>query len=301
MDCRILRDPGAGRLFVPALPGQGAFLKRICGKDTEMIVYGSGGGKSMLGDAGTHECPVCSQTAAFNAVCVYEYWHVYWLFGLVTKRDYYIECSNCLNATSVEKSVIKQQFPKDNIPLFKCFGWMLIPAIIIFFVIVGAGASSGRRSRPSRSAAPAVTAVQQARDAQRLSQGRMSMIGASGRIREALDKPQVGDLYLLNLSYVPGSGFGPDNNNISERQAWGTMRLVEIEEDGSMVFATSTRAWEEKDAVPVHVQENTLEYDMDELVETDLDTLKDLQKKQFILDVRRAKAEPAATAPVTAK
>lgn len=225
-------------------------------EDGDMIVYGSGGGTSVVGEAGTHECPVCKQTSTFSAVCNYRYWHIYWLCSIVTGKDYFIACDNCQNATPVDKATIKAQYPKDNIPLIRKWGWLPFAALLVF--ILGVGISSSMESSANR----------------------------KERIATFLAEPKVNDVVDCNLSYVANSGFGPDNPNISNRKAWGTLKVVEV--DGDEYFlATSTKAWEEKKGLSQN--RGSIQYDMKDLVYLDKADLQELYDKGHLIEVRLAK------------
>ena len=219
-----------------------------------MIVYGSGGGTSNLGEAGTHECPACNQTSTFSAICNYTYWHIYWLCSIVTKREFYIMCDNCQSCNPIDKAMVKEQFPRDNIPFIRKRGWMLFAVLgLILFggIAVGSIASSQAKQE---------------------------------KITQFLQEPKVGTILHLNLSYVDGSGFGPDNPEIKNRQAWGVMKLLEIDE-GVYSFATSTKAWEEKKGLRQALGRGQVRYDMEALVHLDTDDLNQLNKDGRIIEV----------------
>ena len=214
-----------------------------------MLISGSGGGQSVLGAAGTHECPACGQTSSFSAVCNYEYAHLWWLCSMVTKRNYFLKCDNCQSLTPVEKSAIREQFPKDNIPFLRRRGWMIFAAIVAVIV--------------------AVIFFESARGKQR----------ADERFAQFIAEPRIGDVLLINLSYVPNSGFGPDV--YSHRRAWGTLKLVEMDGD-EMFFATSTKAWEESSDLRSNYR--SVEYDMSDLVYVEKELVSRFKELEYVLD-----------------
>ena len=207
-----------------------------------------------MGDAGTHECPVCKQTSTFQAICNYSYWHIYWLCSIVTGRKYFIQCTSCENATPIDKAAVKEQFPNDNIPFMKKRG-VFVFAGILLAILVFSGIS-----------------------------GMASASAKENRIKAFLAQPKVGDLVEVNLAYVDGSGFGPENAAIKNRKAWGMMRLVEDDGDGYF-FATTMKGWDEVAGVRDAYKKNQLTYDMQDLVYLDKAELAALHSSKRLTDV----------------
>ena len=52
-----------------------------------MIVWGSGGDAIKLGVLETRRCDTCEKERPFDLTLQYRYWALYWIFGMVTKKQ----------------------------------------------------------------------------------------------------------------------------------------------------------------------------------------------------------------------
>lgn len=221
-----------------------------------MIVYGWGGGESVLGEVGTHDCPACKQHGSFSARVGYRYFHIWYLFSFLTGRDYYIQCDNCQNAAKVDKATIKKQFPKDNIPFIRKRGWMIIaiPLAVLFCVGAVSGAAKSKEN--------------------------------NARIESRINEPKVNDIYIGNLALVTGSGFEPgDSSDVKKGdKAYGSMKLVEIDED-ELIFAVSIHAYSKEAGLRKELRK--MEYNTEDLLTLTKEQARQLLVKGTLTDVQR--------------
>ncbi len=219
-----------------------------------LFVYGSGKGKAVLGEGVVQPCPACKTEAVINPVVEYSYFHIWWLFSFVTGRKYALACSNCEASAPVDAALIREKYPHDNIPFIRKNGWLVVVIPVMLAIAAGIiGGAIGDMRTKSHAAAPAVN-----------------------------------DLYLANLAKVEGSGFETDGNNAKRHQAFGTMKLIEIDGD-DLVFATSMSAYDKASALRKALKDEPgdFEYDMDEPVTLTRQSVEKLLSGKVILEIRR--------------
>lgn len=219
-----------------------------------MIVWGTGSGQSTLGEAGEFDCPACGEKSTFSAIVNYSYFHIWWLFSFLIGRKYFIVCDSCQNGKSVDKSMIRSKYAKDNIPFIRRRGWLLCFGAIVAFFALGAW-QSAKHTR---------------------------------QLNQALAAPAVGDIYLVNLAHIENSGFGPDNKSIKDGKAFGTLKLLEMEGE-NLTLATSFEAYNKQSTLTKTLKNDPDEitYDHDDPVYLTLGELRDLRKRGSLFDVRR--------------
>ncbi|MDR3445299.1 MULTISPECIES: cell envelope integrity protein TolA [unclassified Dyella] len=103
-----------------------------------MIIWGSGGGVCIAGDAGMRDCPVCQSAQRFDLTVSYRYAHIWYAFSWVTSRRYQAVCSRCHNGVALTKQEFQSRVSKDPIPVMRRRGWLLIPALVGLVIVVGA-------------------------------------------------------------------------------------------------------------------------------------------------------------------
>jgi hypothetical protein len=95
-----------------------------------MIIFGAKPDRIQLGDAGTQVCPICRETTEHSYVLGYRYFHLYYIFGVVTERRYACLCRRCNNGAAVERKDLPSQFAHtDPIPFLRRYGLLVGPAI----------------------------------------------------------------------------------------------------------------------------------------------------------------------------
>ncbi len=154
-----------------------------------MIIWGSGGKLVELGAAGTAECAVCEKERAFRNVLAYRYAHVWYLFSWVTRKEYLTVCETCNRGTQHDTKAFEAKLGKSPIPFYRRFGGLVLLGLIAAIVAFGMIASSRTTAREN----------------------------------VLLDRPQVGDLYTVDLERLVPGGF--------EGHAYGVMRVAAIDGD----------------------------------------------------------------------
>lgn len=172
-----------------------------------LFVHGTGGGRAVMGDTPAVLCEACGQVAPRAGVVNFRYWHLWYLFSFLTGREYQTVCRACGAIAPMDKAEAKIQFPKDNIPFIRKRGWMLCLGAA-FVLLFGVALGNQRNAE---------------------------------RLREMLAAPAVGDAYQADLSKVRGSGYAYGGDTM-----YGAMILVEKQDDGRFVVATSDTAFERK-------------------------------------------------------
>lgn len=108
-----------------------------------MIFWGSGSEVLRIRDAGSRECPVCRKVCPFWINLRYEYLHVYYLFGIATKRVFLLVCERCGNAwqAPAEEIADGKSVARKAIPFLHRWGCLIfllsaLSAATVFFGIV---------------------------------------------------------------------------------------------------------------------------------------------------------------------
>lgn len=174
------------------------------------FIYGSGGGRSVLGELPEEKCPDCDERAPRTAFVDFKYWHVWYLFSFLTGREYHTACNACGTVAPYDKTEAKLHFSRDNIPFVRKNGWAVVVGLIVLFMAFGAMSSREKRQK----------------------------------IEAMLAAPQNNDVYLADLSKIANSGYVQ-----GKKKMYGAMVLVEAREDGGFVVATSDKAFGTKSAL----------------------------------------------------
>jgi hypothetical protein len=103
-----------------------------------MLIWGSGSGVCIAGEAGMRDCPVCGSAQRFDLSVSYGYAHIWYLFSWVTRRKYLSVCSRCHNGIVLSKREFRDRVPKDPIPFMRRRGWLLLPVIVGLVLALGA-------------------------------------------------------------------------------------------------------------------------------------------------------------------
>lgn len=171
-----------------------------------MLVYGKGEGKSVMGDLPEQPCPACGQKTARTAVCVWNYGHLWYLCSFITKRSYKTICKSCGAVADYAREDARAAGLGDNIPFMKRKGWMICAALVLVIAVIAY-------------------------------QGNLA---SAERLRSMVEAPQSGDIYMANLAKVPGSGYA------AGKAMYGTLLLLDKNDDGRFLVATSNSAWDKK-------------------------------------------------------
>lgn len=103
-----------------------------------MLIFGSGTDTINVRDEGKTTCPVCECKRRFSLVLNYGYGHIYYVFGFVSFRNYYITCNVCGRGEEINRTDIDPPLERDPIPFMRRHGLVLIPVIFCHIVALGA-------------------------------------------------------------------------------------------------------------------------------------------------------------------
>jgi hypothetical protein len=101
-----------------------------------MIFFGWGRKAIPLAEMGTYSCPRCGLPRPFRAVLSYNYFRLYWIFGMVTSRRYLCACTICGQGSAIERSQIPNAPPSDPIPFMQQWGLFLFLGAIALLIAV---------------------------------------------------------------------------------------------------------------------------------------------------------------------
>ena len=95
-----------------------------------MIIFGSGGDRIQLGDAGARLCPICRESTPHSFILTYQYFHLYYVMGTVTGRRYACMCHRCSNGVAIERRDLPATLsPSDPIPFMRRYGLIVGPVL----------------------------------------------------------------------------------------------------------------------------------------------------------------------------
>ena len=103
-----------------------------------MIIFGSGGDVVPLGQTETRYCPVCERERTFSLVLHYRFSHVYYLFGMVEKRQYFEVCDVCNRGEKLDRKEIERQLGRVPIPFMRRFGCLVAILLLVLFGVISA-------------------------------------------------------------------------------------------------------------------------------------------------------------------
>ncbi len=171
-----------------------------------LLFYGSGEGKSVMGDLPEQICPSCGNRAARTAVCVWDYVHLWYLFNFITKRRYRTVCKGCGAVAEYDRADARAAGLSDRIPFMKRKGWMVGVGLIALIAFISVRVDAENRQR----------------------------------LQDMVSAPATGDIYKANLAKIPGSGYKPG------KDMFGTLMLLESGGGDRFLVATSNTAWDKK-------------------------------------------------------
>jgi hypothetical protein len=129
-----------------------------------MLIWGSGGKVVELGAAGENPCPTCEKDRPFRHVLDYRYFHIWYLFGWVTRKVYATVCQVCGHGQQHESRAFEAKLGKVPIPLHHRRGGVLllgaIAALVLSVFVLG---SIGSSRKEAMLAAPQVGDIYTAR------------------------------------------------------------------------------------------------------------------------------------------
>lgn len=91
-----------------------------------MIVWSRKSHRIALGQSELHYCQTCGQQRRFRLTLIYIEWCLYWIFGIVTSRDYQMLCEMCRDGWKLETHKVEPFLSKPVIPLMQRFGLFVL-------------------------------------------------------------------------------------------------------------------------------------------------------------------------------
>lgn len=104
-----------------------------------MIIWGSGGDNVDLGEVDTRHCETCGQDRPFHVMLHYEYWGLYYIFNLVSSKEYMLVCEVCQRGWQLDGKEIESMVESNPIPFMRRFGCLIL---VVLFVLLLATASA---------------------------------------------------------------------------------------------------------------------------------------------------------------
>lgn len=214
-----------------------------------LVIWGSGNGRSVLGELPEDKCHACGEKATRSAFVDFKYWHIWYLFSFLTGRDYRTACNACGAVSPYDKAEAKANFQRDNIPFIRKNGWAICAALLVLFLAFGAVSSRSKRQR----------------------------------IEAMLNAPHIHDVYLADLAKVASSGYAPGSGKM-----YGVMVLVSEGEDGRFVVATSDVAYGKKSSLDKEIKQGlSYSHDGDDPLFLSQEELTKLYRDKIIYDAKR--------------
>src|ERR1044072_4625281 len=100
-----------------------------------MIIWGSGGVKLALDYQCRMDCHYCQAPRNFGIMLLYRYFHLYFIFAAVTKKDYYLVCNFCQQGWQRDAKEAEGRVNSLPIPVTRRFGLAALVGVFacIFF------------------------------------------------------------------------------------------------------------------------------------------------------------------------
>lgn len=127
-----------------------------------MLIWGSAGKSSVIGDAGMKNCNVCGQSRPFQYAVNYTMRHIWYLIRWSTGRTYSQFCTTCNHGLPADKVQIDAQNltgekRADPIPFFDRMGWAIGLGVLALLVVsIGAVGAADDKEDAKMVAAPMV-------------------------------------------------------------------------------------------------------------------------------------------------
>ena len=109
-----------------------------------MIVWGSVGQVLDLGRLEERMCSNCGRVQPFQLRLAYRRFHLYWIFRMVTKKQYSISCVVCDHGWELESRDVQAVVGKPPIPLWDKYGLLVLVAVVAGLAYVSIPTFVGR-------------------------------------------------------------------------------------------------------------------------------------------------------------
>jgi len=98
-----------------------------------MIIFGQISEHLRLGPTNSRACPACRQEQPFSLLLEYDYAHLYYLFGFVTRRRFRVACDRCGNVWKASEKEIAEARPlaRGAVPFLHRWGCLVFIVLVI--------------------------------------------------------------------------------------------------------------------------------------------------------------------------
>lgn len=100
-----------------------------------MIIWGSKSENLDLGGVKEEQCSVCEKKRTYHLFLSYRWWHLYWIFGVLTEVKYMLLCEVCNRGWEIDKKEFAELDKKAPIPFWRQYGLLCLGIIIVLLII----------------------------------------------------------------------------------------------------------------------------------------------------------------------
>jgi len=102
-----------------------------------MIIFGTRGKALDLGRPEMRFCQTCEKERPFRLRLAYQYLHLYYLFGTISKKEYGLTCDVCSRGWTLAAKEVELSFEKHPIPFMHRYGAGLLLGGVALAVVAG--------------------------------------------------------------------------------------------------------------------------------------------------------------------
>lgn len=106
-----------------------------------MLIWGSHGKVSDLGQVETKHCENCEKERSFKLMLHYRVSHIWYLFKWVSSKQYLMLCDVCSRGTKLDSKSVEPTLAKNPIPFSSRYGWTFLVGAIAAMILFGVATS----------------------------------------------------------------------------------------------------------------------------------------------------------------
>lgn len=103
------------------------------------MIFGWGTDSITLGSLNAYLCDICKNTNHFKFVLKYGYFHIFWIFGMVTNKQYLGICPHCNNGFQLDLELDQEEIvratEKNPIPFMRRYGLAIFGGLIVIALL----------------------------------------------------------------------------------------------------------------------------------------------------------------------
>jgi hypothetical protein len=103
-----------------------------------MIIFGTRGDTKELADLGMRSCPICQADRPFKTVVSYRYFHIWFLFGMVTSQKFIEMCTICRRGREITSENARNLVSSSPIPFMHRFGLLILIVAVVGLIAFSA-------------------------------------------------------------------------------------------------------------------------------------------------------------------